>query len=78
MALLVIQLARVVLVIINFDILIGNLAWDAAEGLIVPIHEMLNVRHQSWLFYVLLITWTWLGYSTDPHPGAGVNGIVFP
>ena len=49
MALLVIQVARVVLVIIDFDIssMNENLVWQAVDNLIVPIHEMLNVITSS-------------------------------
>ena len=49
MALLVIQVARVVLLVIAFDISSTNeyLAWQDAYDLIVPIHEMLNVTTSS-------------------------------
>ena len=77
MALLVIQMARVVLSIIGISSTNVNIAWGAAYQFIVAIHEMLNVITSS-VIVILLITWTWLGYSTNPHPGAGVNGIIFP
>ena len=77
-----IQLARVVLFIILFDPLTtGNLAWDAADDFLAPIHEMLNVITSSVmaiLYFILITGWTRLGYSTYHHPGAGVNGIVVP
>ena len=53
--------------------------WRDAEediyGLIICSHKMLNVV--SLLLYILLTMW-WLGYNTYHHPGAGVNGTVFP
>ena len=57
MALLVIQVARVVLLIIVFDISSTNenLAWQAAYDLIVPIHQMLNVITSS-LMAILCFT----------------------
>ena len=77
MALLVIQMARVVLLIIDISSTNLQLAWKAAYNFVLSIHEMLNVITSS-VIVILLITWTWLGYSTNPHPGAGFNGIVFP
>ena len=49
MALLLIQLARVVLVIIGFHISSTNeyLAWQAVYGFIISTHEMLNVITSS-------------------------------
>ena len=43
MALLVIQVARVVLAIIDISSTNVNLAWEAAYNLIISIHEILNV-----------------------------------
>ena len=46
MALLVIQVARVVLVIINFDISLTNrITWNAANDLIMGIHKLFNVLY---------------------------------
>ena len=47
MALLFIQVARVVLVIFDISRTNENLAWNAAYALISPIHQMLNVITSS-------------------------------
>ena len=48
--------------------------------LVVYFHQMLNVIIRSVHFYsfVLLITFTWIGYRTNNYFGAGLNGIVLP
>ena len=75
MALFIIQLARLATVISVGDL--STVAEVAAFDFIAGIHEMFNVIILSLLFYILLITWTWLGYSTYHYPGTGINGIVF-
>ena len=71
-ALFSIQLARLVLTIVSTD------AATDAILLIMGIHQMLNVTILLLPFIpFLLITWTWLGYNTYHHHGAGVNGTVF-
>ena len=81
MALFAIQLVRLVLATID-TIYSYSTPWKSLESpynLIISIHGMLNVIISSViLLYVLLITWTSLGYSTNHHPGAGVNRIIFP
>ena len=77
MALFAIQLARVVLAAIVS--LSTNENADIVYNFVTSIHIMLNVIYfKSLLLYVLLIMWTWPGYSTYRHPGASVDGIVFP
>ena len=76
-ALFAIELAR--LMITSIEFLWVNWIVKAAYILITGIHAMSNVFISSVNFvYVLLITLTWLGYSTYHHLGAGVNEIVFP
>ena len=77
MTLFAIQLLRVVLSVGQFNgtVYIRNTSTDAFV-LISNIHAMLNVIISSLFLYILLITW--LGYNTYYHPGAGVNGFVFP
>jgi hypothetical protein len=75
MALFIIQLARLATVISVGDL--STVAEVAAFDFIAGIHEMLTVIILSLLFYILLITWTWLGYNTYHHRGTGINGIVF-
>jgi hypothetical protein len=71
MTLFAIQLARLAISIRTDDAAINALV------LIANIHGMFNVIISS-VFVILLIIWTWLGHNTYHHPGAGVNGIVFP
>jgi len=80
MALFAIQLARVVLVTPGYSTDTEKV--NDAYGVIVAIHEMLNVIICSIIFLLyikLLMTVNWvLGHNTYHHFGAGVNGIVFP
>jgi len=69
MALLSIQLARLVVSVVATDSAYNS------RTLIITIHEILNVIIS---YVILLITWVWLGYYTYNHLGAGVNRIVFP
>jgi hypothetical protein len=75
MTLFAIQLLRLV---IGATGLVTNAEEDIYD-LILGIHEMLNVVISSVIvtFIFLLIMWR-LGYNTYHHPGAGVNGTVFP
>ena len=68
-----IQLARIVVTILSTD---G--ANDAYE-IVAPIHVQLNVIRRSVIptFYVT-DNLAWLGNNTYNHPGAGLNGIIFP
>ena len=76
MTLFAIQLARLIMTVVTMEP--STQAGTDVYKIIVVIHEMLNVIHQPFLLYVLLIMWTRLGYSTYRHPGAGVHRIVFP
>ena len=74
MALFTIQLARVAV-----SNSLGTTADFDAFGLIVGIHEMLNVIIISvFVNFYLLIRWAWLGCNTYYHPGTGIDGNVFP
>ena len=77
-ALFSIQLARVVPTAFSTD---GTSSEQDLFNFMVSCHEMLNVTKTtsgSLLAPFLLITWAWLGYSTYHHPGADIDGIIFP
>ena len=71
MTLFSIQLAR---------LLVTSLSVIRAYQFVIPLHEMINVIMISVTVTckVLLTTWAYLGYYAHNHPGAGINGTVFP
>ena len=77
MILFSIQLVRLVLV--SLEDWAGSLAVFKAYPLIFAIHEMFNVIIKSDIspFY-FADNVAILGYNTYNHPGASVNGILFP
>ena len=72
MALFAIQLARLAITATGLQTNVENDVF----ALIAGTHPMLNVNILiiPWL-YILLITWTWIGHNTYPHPCTGVNEI---
>jgi hypothetical protein len=74
MALFVLQLVRVVIVAAGITDVENDI-----DLFIIDIHEMVNVII-SLVISTLYFTDSMhcLGHSTYHHPGAGVNGIVFP
>ena len=72
MAMFAIQLIRLLLYLLPSN----NIYY-----LVIGINEMINVIMKSvsfllLFFFVLLMTFTWLGHHTDNHFGAGLNEIV--
>ena len=67
------QLIRLVVSILTTD------GADDAFNLVLPIHQQLNVMRRSVMptFY-FTDNLAWLGNNTYNHPGAGLNGIIFP
>ena len=79
MALFAIQLVCVMLSILSVR---GVLSYNSQISLylLIGIHRMFNVIiksvHFYFFFFVLLITFTWIGHHTDNNFGAGLNEIV--
>ena len=71
-----IQLARLVVTVLTANS--GN--YIGAFDLIVYIHQQLNVIRRSVIptFYFTDLNFERLGNNTYNHPGAGLNGILFP
>ena len=82
MALLAIQLVRVVIISSLFEFQIGpappNLVY--ALDLVITIHQALNVIIRSVLFSYLLMTFftCLLGHRTNINFGTGLDEIVLP
>ena len=78
MALFAIQLVRVVLFILEESEMLSYNSQNSIY-LVIGIHQMLNVIMRSvhfYLFFFLLITFTWLGHRTNNNLCAGFNEIV--
>ena len=78
MALFSIQLVRVVLSILAVQGMLSHNS-QISSYFIIGIHQMFNVIIRSiffLLFFVLLITFTWLGHHTNNNFGAGLNETV--
>ena len=79
MALFAIQLVRVVLYILIPNIPGVSNNFQISSYLVMGIHQMFNVIIKSvhfYFFFVLLITFAWLGHRTNINFGAGQDEIV--
>ena len=75
MILFSVQFARVVSTALRTN---GSTSDLNAFNFIVSFHEMLNVTTTIFSSFLTSLLITWLGYSTYHHPGAGIDGIIFP
>ena len=74
MALFSIQLARLVVTIMNRDAGAADV-YNLISGIHAPLNVIMTINH---CYVILLINEFFLGYYTYNYLGAGINGTVFP